>query len=99
MTTSPSWWSKFADGKHRIGKLGMGPFSITGQPNAMGGREVGGMSNQLAAHMELENPEHRNIVQQFWNSPKIADRAGLKAIDLFEAIDKGDVKGTPGDRR
>jgi assimilatory nitrate reductase catalytic subunit len=76
----------------RIGKPGMGPFSITGQPNAMGGREVGGLSNQLAAHMELENPEHREIVQRFWNSPVIADKAGLKAVDLFRAIEKGDVK-------
>jgi assimilatory nitrate reductase catalytic subunit len=76
----------------RIGKPGMGPFSITGQPNAMGGREVGGLSNQLAAHMELDNPEHRDTVQRFWNSPMIADKAGLKAVDLFRAIEKGDVK-------
>src|SRR3546814_9182080 len=50
----------------RIGRPGMGPFSVTGQPNAMGGREVGGLANQLAAHMELENPSHRRIVQDFW---------------------------------
>ena len=49
----------------RIGRPGMGPFSITGQPNAMGGREVGGLANMLAAHMDIENPEHRARVQDF----------------------------------
>ncbi len=76
----------------RIGRPGMGPFSITGQPNAMGGREVGGMANMLAAHMELDYPVHRDIVQTFWQSPHIAARAGLKAVDLFEAIEQGKVK-------
>ncbi|MFZ6648790.1 molybdopterin-dependent oxidoreductase [Undibacterium sp. TJN25] len=76
----------------RIGKPGMGPFSITGQPNAMGGREVGGLANTLAAHMELDQPLHRELVQTFWNSPAIADKPGLKAVDLFQAIERGDVK-------
>ncbi len=76
----------------RIGKPGMGPFSITGQPNAMGGREVGGLANMLAAHMDLDNPAHRTRVQGFWNSPRIADKAGLKAVELFEAIGQGKVK-------
>jgi assimilatory nitrate reductase catalytic subunit len=76
----------------RIGRPGMGPFSITGQPNAMGGREVGGMASQLAAHMEIENAAHRRIVQQFWASPRIADRPGLKAVELFEAIHAGRVR-------
>ncbi|MFO7593450.1 MAG: nitrate reductase, partial [Pseudomonadota bacterium] len=76
----------------RIGRPGMGPFSITGQPNAMGGREVGGLANQLAAHMELENPVHRKWVREFWSSPAIADKAGLKAVDLFSAIEAGRVK-------
>lgn len=76
----------------RIGRAGMGPFSITGQPNAMGGREVGGLSNVLAAHMDLENAQHRQIVQQFWRSPRIAQGPGFKAIDLFEAIHAGRVK-------
>jgi assimilatory nitrate reductase catalytic subunit len=76
----------------RIGREGMGPFSITGQPNAMGGREVGGLSTQLAAHLALTNPEHRSAVQEFWGSPRIADRQGLKAVELFEAIDAGKVK-------
>ena len=76
----------------RIGKPGTGPFSITGQPNAMGGREVGGMANMLAAHMELANPRHRQIVQDFWRSPRIADRPGLKAVELFEAVQAGRIK-------
>jgi assimilatory nitrate reductase catalytic subunit len=76
----------------RIGKPGAGPFSLTGQPNAMGGREVGGMANMLAAHMDLDNAGHRQLVQGFWNSPRIAQRAGLKAVDLFEALHLGSVK-------
>lgn len=70
----------------RIGRPGMGPFSITGQPNAMGGREVGGLSNMLAAHMELGNASHRELVQEFWQSPRIASSQGLKAVDLFDSI-------------
>ncbi|MFT3904700.1 MAG: molybdopterin-dependent oxidoreductase [Steroidobacteraceae bacterium] len=76
----------------RIGKPGMGPFSITGQPNAMGGREVGGLANMLAAHMDLENAGHRELVQGFWNSPVIAQKQGLKAVDLFDAVHAGRVK-------
>ncbi len=76
----------------RIGRPGMGPFSITGQPNAMGGREVGGMANMLAAHMDLENAQHRSIVQRFWGSPRIATHSGLKAVDLFDAIHDGRIK-------
>ena len=76
----------------RIGRRGMGPFSITGQPNAMGGREVGGMATQLAAHMALENSEHRALVQQFWGAPVIADKQGLQAVELFRAIERGAIK-------
>ena len=76
----------------RIGKPGAGPFSITGQPNAMGGREVGGLSNMLAAHLDLDAPAHRELVQSFWQSPAIADKPGLKAVDLFDAIDSGQIK-------
>ena len=76
----------------RIGKPGMGPFSVTGQPNAMGGREVGGLANMLAAHMELDNPGHRQIVQTFWQAPHLPQKQGLKAVDLFQAVDKGDIK-------
>jgi len=76
----------------RIGRPGMGPFSLTGQPNAMGGREVGGMSNMLAAHMTLEDAGHRSTVQEFWGSPRIAARPGLKAVELFDAVHAGRVK-------
>jgi len=76
----------------RIGKPGMGPFSITGQPNAMGGREVGGLANMLAAHMDLDNALHRDTVQTFWDSPQMADKPGLKAVDLFNAIEAGRIK-------
>ena len=76
----------------KIGKLGAAPFSMTGQPNAMGGREVGGLANMLAAHMEIENPKHRQLVQEFWNSPYIAEKSGLKAVDLFEAVEAGQIK-------
>jgi len=76
----------------RIGKPGCGPFSITGQPNAMGGREVGGLANMLAGHMELAVPAHRRIVQSYWNSPVIADKPGLTAVDLFDAVHAGKIK-------
>ncbi|ASU41429.1 nitrate reductase [Herbaspirillum sp. meg3] len=76
----------------RIGKPGTGPFSITGQPNAMGGREVGGLANMLAAHMDLDNALHRDTVQTFWDSPRMADKPGLKAVDLFNAIEAGRIK-------
>lgn len=76
----------------RIGQPGMGPFSLTGQPNAMGGREVGGLANMLAAHMDLDNPVQRAAVREFWNAPAIASKPGLKAVDLFRAVEEGTVK-------
>ncbi len=76
----------------RIGKVGAGPFSVTGQPNAMGGREVGGLANQLASHMDIENPAHRDLVQRFWGSPAMAQTAGLKAVDMFNAVHAGKIK-------
>ena len=76
----------------KIGKLGAAPFSMTGKPNAMGGREVGGLANMLAAHMDLENPEHQQLVQNFWQSPYIAKQAGFKAVDLFQAVESGKIK-------
>lgn len=76
----------------KIGYLGAAPFSMTGQPNAMGGREVGGLANMLAGHMELDNAKHRDLVQHFWQSPKIAHQAGLKAVDLFKAVETGEIK-------
>jgi assimilatory nitrate reductase catalytic subunit len=75
----------------RIGKPGAAPFSITGQPNAMGGREVGGLATTLASHMDFA-PENRDLVQRFWGSPTIATKPGLKAVDLFRSIGEGRVK-------
>jgi assimilatory nitrate reductase catalytic subunit len=76
----------------RIGRPGCGPFSVTGQPNAMGGREVGGLANMLAAHMAIENPAHRRIVQGFWRSPRIAEHPGLKAVEMFQALRERRIK-------
>lgn len=76
----------------RIGRPGMGPFSVTGQPNAMGGREVGGLANILACHLDQENSGHRAAVQGFWASPTIAERPGLKAVDMFRAVEDGRIK-------
>ncbi|MBT0781953.1 nitrate reductase [Paracoccus sp. pheM1] len=76
----------------RIGRPGMGPFSVTGQPNAMGGREVGGLANMLACHLEIENPAHRAAVRGFWNAPRMAERPGLKAVDMFRAVEDGRIK-------
>ena len=76
----------------RIGNPGQGPFSVTGQPNAMGGREVGGLSNMLACHLDLESARHADAVQSFWNAPNLAERPGYKAVDLFRACADGRIK-------
>ena len=76
----------------RIGLRGMGPFSVTGQPNAMGGREVGALSNQLACHMDFNNPDHIALVKNFWHAENMAEQPGLKAVDMFEAIEQGKIK-------
>src|ERR1700730_1019112 len=75
----------------RIGKPGASPFSLTGQPNAMGGREVGGLANQLAARMTFTPPDI-DRVRRFWNAPHIATHEGLKAVQMFEAIARGEIK-------
>jgi assimilatory nitrate reductase catalytic subunit len=75
----------------RIGKPGASPFSLTGQPNAMGGREVGGLANQLAAHMGFTPPDI-DRVRRFWQAPRIATHEGLKAVQMFEAIGRGEIK-------
>src|SRR6516165_3987845 len=75
----------------RIGKRGAAPFSLTGQPNAMGGREVGGLANQLAAHMAF-TPQDIDRVRRFWKAPRIATHEGLKAVQMFEAIARGEIK-------
>ncbi|MEL7167244.1 MAG: nitrate reductase, partial [Pseudomonadota bacterium] len=76
----------------RIGRDGCGPLSVTGQPNAMGGREVGGLANMLACHLDLENQRHRDAVQGFWSAPKMPTTPGLKAVDMFRAVGDGRIK-------
>jgi len=75
-----------------IGKPGSGPFSLTGQPNAMGGREVGGLANLLPAHRILANEDDRNYVQNFWNSKPISAKPGYTATEMFEALNDGRLK-------
>ena len=76
----------------QIGKPGAGPFSLTGQPNAMGGREVGGMASLLAAHRVLANPEHRAEVARFWGVPDLPAQPGLTATQMFDALESGRMK-------
>ena len=76
----------------QVGKPGAGPFSLTGQPNAMGGREVGGMANLLAVHKDLSNEEHRREVAQFWGVDKISPKPGLTATEMFDALESGKLK-------
>ena len=75
----------------RIGKPGAGPLSLTGQPNAMGGREVGGLANMLAAHMGF-SPAERDRVRRFWDAPNLVEGEGHKAVQMFEAVAAGDIK-------
>lgn len=75
-----------------IGKPGSGPFSLTGQPNAMGGREVGGLATMLAAHRSIQNPVHREEVATFWGTEKISDKPGLTATQMIEALEDGRLK-------
>lgn len=75
----------------RINRIGAGPFSITGQPNAMGGREVGGLANMLACHLGFAR-EERAEVAAFWNAPNICSGPGLKAVDMFRAIHEGKIR-------
>ncbi|WP_443939505.1 molybdopterin-dependent oxidoreductase [Pedobacter sp. MW01-1-1] len=75
-----------------IGKPGSGPFSLTGQPNAMGGREVGGLANLLPAHRVLTNPEHRAEVEAFWGGGTISAQPGLTATEMFDALESGSLK-------
>ena len=76
----------------QIGKPGAGPFSLTGQPNAMGGREVGGLANLLSAHRDLANPQHRAEVAALWGLPSVPEKPGLSAVEMFEAAADGQVK-------
>ncbi len=76
----------------QIGKPGAGPFSLTGQPNAMGGREVGGLANLLSAHRDLANPAHRAEVAALWGVPSVPDKPGKTAVEMFQAAADGQIK-------
>ncbi|SEA93479.1 nitrate reductase [Paraburkholderia sartisoli] len=76
----------------QIGRAGAGPFSLTGQPNAMGGREVGGMATMLAAHRDIGNAAHREEVARLWGVSQLSGRPGLPAVDMFEALHAGRIK-------
>jgi ferredoxin-nitrate reductase len=76
----------------KIGKPGSGPFSLTGQPNAMGGRETGGLCNILPAHRNLDNPEHRKFTEDFWGSTHIAEKPGYTATQMFDALAQDKLK-------
>ena len=76
----------------QIGKPGAGPFSLTGQPNAMGGREVGGMANLLSAHRDLANPAHRAEVAALWGVDAVPAHPGKTAVEMFDALASGDIK-------
>ncbi|MDQ6992356.1 MAG: molybdopterin-dependent oxidoreductase [Mariprofundus sp.] len=76
----------------QVGKPGCGPFSLTGQANAMGGREVGGLANMLAAHRDYSNPEHRAEVADYWGVDHVSEKPGLTATELFAGLESGTVK-------
>ncbi len=76
----------------QIGKPGAGPFSLTGQPNAMGGREVGGLANLLSAHRDLANPQHRAEVAALWGIPSVPEKPGKTAVEMFQAAADGEIK-------
>ncbi len=76
----------------QIGRPGAGPFSLTGQPNAMGGREVGGLANLLSAHRDLANPQHRAEVAALWGVADVPSKPGLTAVEMFQAAADGQVK-------
>ncbi len=76
----------------QIGRPGAGPFSLTGQPNAMGGREVGGMANLLSGHRDMANPRHRAEVAALWGVDSVPEAHGKTAVELFEAAADGEIK-------
>src|SRR5690554_2556108 len=76
----------------RVGLPGASPFSLTGQPNAMGGREVGGLANTLAAHMDDDTPGAMLRVSDFWHSEHLAKEPGHKAVELFDAVHRGEIR-------
>ena len=76
----------------QIGKPGAAPLSLTGQPNAMGGREVGGLANLLSAHRDLANPEHRAEVARLWGVDDVPTTPGKTAVEMFEAVRRGEIR-------
>jgi assimilatory nitrate reductase catalytic subunit len=76
----------------QIGRPGAGPFSLTGQPNAMGGREVGGLANLMSAHRDLANPQHRAEVAALWGVDTVPARPGKTAVEMFQAAADGEIK-------
>ena len=78
----------------QIGKKGAGPFSLTGQPNAMGGRELGGLANLLPGYRQITNADHRREMEQAWNVPagSINPQNGLTAVEIFQALKSGRLK-------
>lgn len=76
----------------QIGRPGAGPFSLTGQPNAMGGREVGGMATLLGGHRDPTNPDHRAEIARFWGVDSLPDRPGKTALEMFEAAAQGEIR-------
>jgi assimilatory nitrate reductase catalytic subunit len=76
----------------QIGKAGAGPFSLTGQPNAMGGREVGGLANIISAHRDMSKPEHRAEVAALWGIADVPSKPGKTAVEMFEAAADGEIK-------
>jgi len=76
----------------QIGKPGAGPFSLTGQPNAMGGREVGGLANLISAHRDMANPEHRAEVASLWGVKDVPSKPGKTAVEMFQAAADGEIK-------
>jgi assimilatory nitrate reductase catalytic subunit len=76
----------------QIGKAGAGPFSLTGQPNAMGGREVGGMANLLSGHRDLNNADDRAEIAALWGVPSVPGQPGKTAVEMFQAAADGEIK-------
>jgi assimilatory nitrate reductase catalytic subunit len=76
----------------QISKPGAGPFSLTGQPNAMGGREVGGLANLISAHRDMANPAHRAEVAALWGVQSVPDKPGKTAVEMFQATADGEIK-------
>jgi assimilatory nitrate reductase catalytic subunit len=76
----------------QIGRAGAGPFSLTGQPNAMGGREVGGMANLLSGHRDLDNEVHREEVAALWGIDTVPSKPGATAVEMFDAIGRNEIK-------